>query len=99
MQIVTKISEQLNEETKEYIKTEEVENKENVKIWGDHIQCHYIPYKPAKKPLAKLTSKPATASVFVNDFSMKYTKTAPKNNAVIKPKTAVESRVSKKIFK
>lgn len=72
-EIVTKISEQLSDNTKEYIRTEEAEsNKENLKLWGDHIQCHYVPYKPAKKPLAKLTSKPATASAFVTDFSMKY---------------------------
>ncbi|KAH9644006.1 hypothetical protein HF086_004267 [Spodoptera exigua] len=72
-EIVTKISEQLSDNTKDYIRTEEAEsNKENIKLWGDHIQCHYIPYKPVKKPLAKLTSKPATASAFVTDFSMKY---------------------------
>ncbi|XP_053615369.1 activating signal cointegrator 1 complex subunit 3 [Plodia interpunctella] len=72
-QIVTKISSDISEETKEYILKETSEsNKENVKLWGDHIQINYIPYKPVKKPLAKLISKPATAGAFVTDFSMKY---------------------------
>ncbi|KOB75495.1 Activating signal cointegrator 1 complex subunit 3, partial [Operophtera brumata] len=61
----------------EYIKRETSDsNKENVKLWGDHIQCHCIPYKPAKKPLANLRVRQATACAFVNDFSMKYNEQA-----------------------
>lgn len=71
-QIVTKISNIITDDTKEYIKTEMKEDKPNVKLWGENIQCNYIPYKPIKKPLAKLTKRPATASAFVTDFSMKY---------------------------
>lgn len=98
MQVVTQISEQLNEATKEYIRKEEAEsNKENIKLWGEHIQCHYIPYKPAKKPLAKLTKKPATASAFVTDFSMKYNSKAASSSNQTKVPVAlapVESKVS-----
>lgn len=65
------ISNIITEETKEYIKSEN-EKIEEKKIWGENIQCHYIPYKPAKKPLAKLIKKPATSSAFVTDFSMRY---------------------------
>lgn len=65
------ISNSITDETKEYIRTENNEIKEK-KLWGENIQCHYIPYKPAKKPLAKLIKKPATVSAFVTDFSMKY---------------------------
>lgn len=95
LQIVTKISEQLNDDTKEYIRTEEAEsNKENIKLWGDHIQCHFIPYKPAKKPLPKLTTKPATASAFVTDFSMKYDSSAMASVGPSKvPAAAPESKV------
>lgn len=77
-QIVTNISNELSEDGKEYIRTETSENKENVKLWGEHIQCHYIPYKPSMKPLANLRVTQATASKFVKDFSMKYTEAAPK---------------------
>lgn len=49
-----------------------VERKEKIKLWGESIQCHYFVYKPEPKPLAKLTSKPATDSSFVTDFSMEY---------------------------
>ncbi|KAG6439411.1 hypothetical protein O3G_MSEX000749, partial [Manduca sexta] len=80
--VVTKISNEISEETKEYIRTEASEsNKENIKMWGENIQCHYIPYKPLKKPLAKLTKKPATASDFVKDFSMKYDNVVKENTA------------------
>ncbi|KAJ8709095.1 hypothetical protein PYW07_008921 [Mythimna separata] len=96
-EIVTKISEQINDDTKDYIRTEEAEsNKENIKLWGEHIQCHFIPYKPAKKPLAKLTSKPATASAFVTDFSMKYDSTAKASGGPSKVPVAVpESKFGK----
>lgn len=83
-QIVTKISNIITDDTKEYIKTEMKEDKPNVKLWGENIQCNYIPYKPIKKPLAKLTKRPATASAFVTDFSMKYNnRTANKENVPV----------------
>ncbi|KAL0868583.1 hypothetical protein ABMA27_008049 [Loxostege sticticalis] len=72
-QIVTSLSNELSEETREYIMKETDDSeKENVKLWGENIQCNYIPYQRVKKPLAKLTSKPAVDSAFVTDFSMKY---------------------------
>ncbi|XP_060805871.1 activating signal cointegrator 1 complex subunit 3 [Amyelois transitella] len=95
-QIVTKISSEISEETKEYIKKEASENKENVKLWGDHIQINYIPYKPVKKPLAKMISKPATAGSFVTDFSMKYkNKSVKDNNAAHIGKTTPSSKFTK----
>ncbi|KAJ0172310.1 hypothetical protein K1T71_012283 [Dendrolimus kikuchii] len=95
-EIVTKISNEISEDTKEYIRKETSdENKENIKIWGDHIQCHYIPYKPAKKPLAKLTKKPATASAFVNDFSMKYSNDIVNKNSAKDVKPVLESKFGK----
>lgn len=70
---MTSLSNELSEETREYIKKETDDSeKENVKLWGENIQCNYIPYQRVKKPLAKLTSKPAVDSAFVTDFSMKY---------------------------
>ncbi|CAG4955228.1 unnamed protein product [Parnassius apollo] len=102
-EVVTRISSDITDNTKEYIKKEINEaNKENIKIWGEHIQCNYIPFKPVKKPLSKLTKKPATSSAFVTDFSMKYTNNAvkPNNASVSKPpleykfgKTWLETRV------
>lgn len=82
-QIVSEISTEISENTKDYIKKEMSEdNKENIKLWGDHIQCHYIPYKPAKRPLAKLTKKPATDSSFVTDFSMAYSVQSNENKVI-----------------
>ncbi|XP_047508654.1 activating signal cointegrator 1 complex subunit 3 [Pieris napi] len=78
--LVLEISTYLNEDTKEYIKKEMVETKQYTKLWGENIQCVYIPYKPLKKKLAKLTRKPATESSFVNDFSMKYSNENNKSN-------------------
>ncbi|CAF4841730.1 unnamed protein product [Pieris macdunnoughi] len=78
--LVLEISTYLNEDTKEYIKKEMVETKPYTKLWGENIQCIYIPYKPLKKKLAKLTRKPATESSFVNDFSMKYSNENNKSN-------------------
>ncbi|CAH2095219.1 unnamed protein product [Euphydryas editha] len=77
-EIVTNISNNITEETKEYIRTETNDTK-TVKLWGENIQCHYIPYKPVKKPLAKLIKKPATSGIFVTDFSMKYNNTTVNN--------------------
>ncbi|XP_061729195.1 activating signal cointegrator 1 complex subunit 3 isoform X1 [Cydia pomonella] len=85
-EIVNEISVEISEDTKEYIRKEiSEENKENVKLWGDHIQCHYIPYKLAKKPLAKLLKRPATDSSFVTDFSMKYSAQSSGENRAPKP--------------
>ncbi|XP_073959709.1 activating signal cointegrator 1 complex subunit obelus [Choristoneura fumiferana] len=82
-EIVSYISTEISEDTKDYIKKEmSDDNKENIKLWGDHIQCQYIPYKPAKRPLAKLTKKPATDSSFVTDFSMKYSVQSNEDRAV-----------------
>lgn len=78
--VVSEISTNINDDTKEYIKKEMMEPKPFLKLWGDNIQCHYIPYTPVKKKLAKLTSKPAVDSSFVNDFSMKYSTDSDKNN-------------------
>lgn len=85
------ISSTITEESKDYIKTEDKKVEEK-KIWGENIQCHYIPYKPAKKPLAKLIKKPATSSAFVTDFSMRYNNTASKEvnvQSVSKPASKV----------
>ncbi|XP_041983109.1 activating signal cointegrator 1 complex subunit 3 isoform X1 [Aricia agestis] len=94
-EIVTKISSWISDETKEYIKSELIENKENVKLWGENIQIHYIPYKPQKKPLAKLTQKPATASSFVTDFSMKYEKRDAQKEIVPPPTNKPVSKYTK----
>ncbi|CAH2054677.1 unnamed protein product, partial [Iphiclides podalirius] len=95
-EVVAKISADITEDTKEYIRKEiNEENKENTKIWGDHIQCNYIPYKPAKKPLTKLTKKPATASAFVTDFSMKYTNNNFNTNNATVPNPQLESKFGK----
>lgn len=85
----------MSEETKEYIRKEAVEsNKENTKLWGSHIQCHFIPYKPARKPLANLKAKPATASAIVADFSMKYqAQQTFSNNQISSAKPVQESKV------
>nr|XP_026497272.1 activating signal cointegrator 1 complex subunit 3 isoform X1 [Vanessa tameamea]XP_026497273.1 activating signal cointegrator 1 complex subunit 3 isoform X1 [Vanessa tameamea]XP_026497274.1 activating signal cointegrator 1 complex subunit 3 isoform X2 [Vanessa tameamea] len=91
-EIVTKISNNILEETKEFIRTESCEIK-IAKLWGENIQCHYIPYKPTKKPLAKLTKKPATACAFVTDFSMKY------NNTIVSKDSSVPSSASKSVSK
>ncbi|XP_063379753.1 activating signal cointegrator 1 complex subunit 3 [Cydia fagiglandana] len=89
-EIVNEISVEISEDTKEYIRKEiSEENKENVKLWGDHIQCHYIPYKPAKKPLAKLLKRPATDSSFVTDFSMKYSAESSSENRAPKPSSSL----------
>ncbi|KAG6462956.1 hypothetical protein O3G_MSEX013556 [Manduca sexta] len=94
--VVTKISNEISEETKEYIRTEASEsNKENIKMWGENIQCHYIPYKPLKKPLAKLTKKPATASDFVKDFSMKYDNVVKENTSAKVSKPPPEPKFGK----
>lgn len=80
-QIVNQISNDISEDTKEYIRSEtNGTDKDNFKIWGENIQCYYIPYKPPKRLLSKLTKKPATASAFVEDFSMKYNKENVKVN-------------------
>lgn len=71
-QIVTKISSELTEETKQFIKEElSEETKENQKLWGEHIVIKCVPYRPAKKHLPRLTTKLATANIG-DDFSMKY---------------------------
>ncbi|XP_059051963.1 activating signal cointegrator 1 complex subunit 3 [Achroia grisella] len=94
-EIVTAISNELSEETKEYIKQETNEaDKENVKLWGENIQCYYIPYKPTKKPLANLMNKPAVTGAFINDFSMKYKENVEKVNTTIK-ETKPVSKFSK----
>lgn len=80
-EIVNQISNDISEDTKEYIRSEtNGTDKDNFKIWGENIQCYYIPYKPPKRLLSKLTKKPATASAFVEDFSMKYNKENVKVN-------------------
>lgn len=96
MQIVTNISSIISDETKEYIRTEANDTK-TVKLWGENIQCHYIPYKPVKKPLAKLTTKPATRGAFVTDFSMKYNTAVNNNkeNNVTSSSSKPASKVSK----
>lgn len=68
-------------------------------MWGDHIQCHYVPYKPAKKPLPKLTKKPAVSSTFVSDFSMKYTNDSVRREcrSVEKPPVSKVSKLHKLI--
>ncbi|CAH0402336.1 unnamed protein product [Chilo suppressalis] len=95
-QIVTNLSADLSEESKEFIKEEsKQETKENTKLWGENIQCNYIPFQRTKKPLAKLTSKSATESTFVSDFSMKYTTTKKENNIPAKPPTQIGSKYNK----
>ncbi|KAL4717222.1 hypothetical protein ACJJTC_017109 [Scirpophaga incertulas] len=95
-QIVSELSNVISEETKEYIKKESNEdNKENIKLWGESIQCNYIPFKRVKKPLAKLTSKPATESTFVTDFSMKYNTNNRVNTPAKVTKTNEVSKYSK----
>lgn len=95
-QIVSKISTEISDDTKDFIKQElSEENKENQKLWGEHIVCNYVPYRPTRKPLAKLTSKPATASHVVTDFSMKFVNTPSVNAASVSEKQLVsESKVS-----
>jgi hypothetical protein len=94
IQVVNQLSPDLLEETKEYIKKEiNNEEKENIKLWGDHIQCNYIPYQRQKKPLAKLTNKPATESAFVTDFSMKYTTEKKEISAPVKTPKPTSSKV------
>ncbi|KAJ2954701.1 hypothetical protein O0L34_g3002 [Tuta absoluta] len=73
--IVKQIAEELSDNAKNYIMEETLGTLEETKLWGENIQYYYIPYKPIKRPLAKLTKKPATASQFVVDFSMKYKET------------------------
>lgn len=51
---------------------EKPEEIKSIKLWGDKIKCNFKPYKPFKKPLAKLTTKPAVESDFVKDFNMVY---------------------------
>lgn len=73
--IVNAIASEISDECKEYIKNENKENNK-LKLWGDNIQCYFIPYKTNKKPLAKLTSKPKVGKEVIKDFSMKYIKPA-----------------------
>ncbi|VVC95095.1 unnamed protein product [Leptidea sinapis] len=94
-QIVMSISNELSDKDKEYIKKETSEETVELKLWGDHIQCNNIPYKPIKKPLPKLTKKRATDSVFVNEFSMKYDSTMDKRNVVKVPKPLQEPKFGK----
>ncbi|KAI5644855.1 sec63 brl domain-containing protein [Phthorimaea operculella] len=70
--IVKQIAEELSDNAKNYIMEETLGTQEESQLWGGNIQYYYIPYKPIKRPLPKLTKKPATASQFVVDFSMKY---------------------------
>lgn len=93
-QIVSQISAEISDETKTFIREERSEEtKENRKLWGDHIVCNYVPYKPARKPLAKLTTKPATASSVVTEFTMKFVK-KPVGALVPQIPVVPESRVS-----
>ncbi|GBP16146.1 hypothetical protein EVAR_9864_1 [Eumeta japonica] len=79
-EIVVEIANEISEDTKAYIKLEILEdNKENLKLWGEFIECNHEPYRPIKKPLAKLAIKPATACNIVTDFSMKYDKITTTN--------------------
>ncbi|CAG9112769.1 unnamed protein product [Plutella xylostella] len=89
-EIVTKISSELTEETKQFIKEElSEETKENQKLWGEHIVIKCVPYRPAKKHLPRLTTKLATANIG-DDFSMKYS---------VQPQTLqpVEKNIVKKV--
>ncbi|XP_038207200.1 activating signal cointegrator 1 complex subunit 3 [Zerene cesonia] len=94
-EIVTQISNNINEDTKEYIRKENIEEEKYLKLWGEHIQCNYIPYKPVKKNLPKLTNKPATDSSFVKDFSMKYAADNRNNNVVQAATPRNESKFGK----
>lgn len=79
------------------------ESKENKKLWGESILCNYVPYRPVRKPLAKLTSKSGTDSNIVIDFSMQYKSQPVGSTSNVKPVSAnvpkpLESKVNYCVF-